>query len=467
MKPLVVIVLGAALASAIACSANAPIGDETPTAGTGGPTGVAGVGGPAGTIGTGAAGTWGAAGTTGAAGTGFMTGIAGTSGNTGPGSAGSGGTFCGWFGVPTLASGKCAQGAFKRDGVCQCQAIVPNVCGDKCVDVLTDDDNCGCCGNACGPTSTCNQGKCGPPAVSIVNLAAGCGSLDLTVDGGVLAWTDRDHGVVTSMSTNGGVLTTIAAGEKTPTAAARVGNAIYWQTPGNIRRSIANGPPQTLLANSFDIRGFVVSPDGTSLYFSSGTMVFHVPTTGTPVVTIVAREEHGGLPTALALDGNRLMYPTDLNGDVDVATLIPGKVSSCGLETPNGEPAFIDCMRVARSQGSLFREKIIARPGAVLWIDGSSIKLSSTAPGSTIFNDQIASTILESITGFAATATTVYFSEGSATPDATGVISRSLVQRDQVAWRLARGQRQPRSVVVDDKRVYWSTSDCAIMTTGL
>jgi hypothetical protein len=39
-------------------------------------------------------------------------------------------------------------------------------CGGTCVDVLTDDANCGECGFACATTSTCGAGECGAPGVN-------------------------------------------------------------------------------------------------------------------------------------------------------------------------------------------------------------------------------------------------------------------------------------------------------------
>jgi hypothetical protein len=465
------LVLGA-LVGIVACSGNSPIGEGGPTAGTAGTTGAAGTIGTAGTSTIGhAAGTTGIAGISGVAGTGFVTGVAGTTGAAAvggtAGTVGNGMTAsCGSFGSPTRPSGSCVTGAFKRNGVCTCQAATPNVCGDQCVDVQTDDANCGCCGNACGPTSTCNQGKCGPAAIEIVPASPGCESIDLAVEAGTLYWTDKGHGRVSSMPTTGGVVTTIAAFNLgAPSQIAVRDKSVYWAAPGAIMHATPTIQPHTI--TMITPNGFAVSADGAYVYYSTGTSVVRVLATTGASPVVVAREEHGGIPTALALDGSVLAYPTDLNGDVDVATLNEGKVASCGKEGPNGELLNVDCLRVARSQGSLLREKIVAQQGRVLWADGSTLKMSGTTPGSPPANDFVAGTNADFISSFATLGNMIYFSDHAAADTASGVIYKAAFARDQTAIRLARGQREPRSVVVDDKRVYWSTSDCRIMSTGL
>lgn len=461
-----VVLLGAALAAAVSCSGNAPVG----------PSGEAGTGGGAGT--SGAAGTFGAAGTTGVAGTSGVAGIVGGTGISGTtGSAGAAGTStigCGAFGDPTLASGKCVAGAFKRNGVCSCQSITPNVCDGRCVDVENDDDNCGCCGRACGPTSTCTDGVCGPAAVTFRKLPLGCGQIDLAVASGGIAWTERGRGLVTLATVGGGAELPVAMGEDEPHAPALVGGTVYWLTHDKLRRGDVTTKPTTVLTAAGPINGFVVAPDGFTIYVSTGNEVLRTAINAPPSAVVVAREEHGGIPTALALDEDRIMYPTDLNGDVDVATIRDGKVAMCGIPTESGEPINVDCQRVARSQGSLLHEKIGAIRGSVIWADGSTLKVSSTISLSSPIAFQIA-TVNGSISGFdvapnpnyGSVSTTVYVSETSTVSPNAGVIHKYAIAQDQAGLRLARGQNQPRSVAAGTSRVFWSTADCTIESTGL
>ena len=61
----------------------------------------------------------------------------------------------------------------------------------------------------------------------------------------------------------------------------------------------------------------------------------------------------------------------------------------------------------------------------------------------------------------------VYFSDAEPMSPGTGVIYKTPLAPNQVPIRIARGQNGPRAVVVGDKKVYWSTADCAIMSQNL
>jgi hypothetical protein len=336
---------------------------------------------------------------------------------------------------------------------------------------MTDDANCGCCGNACGPMSTCNNGKCGPAPVQLVPPSPGCGGIDLAVRDGVLAWTDRGHALVKTMPAAGGTATIIDAAAKPTTGIAIAPDGtVFWVEIGGLRRSQPNGPPSWVAMNGIDpIKGFALSPDGSTVYYSQGTLVLRMTSQGS-FPLMVALEEHGGLPQALAVDGYRLMYPTELNGDVDVVYLPPsGAVSlaRCGKDGPNGELLNVDCLRVARSQGSLLFDKIVALPDRVLWADGPNLKTALTVMGPPVTNDSVGYTLSERITGFAANPMVAYFSEASTGGDANGVIHRAVIGGNGTSVRIARGQREPRVGAIDQNRVYWSTGDCAIMATGL
>jgi hypothetical protein len=197
-------------------------------------------------------------------------------------------------------------------------------------------------------------------------------------------------------------------------------------------------------------------------------MVKHVPAEGGPP-TVVVREEHDNFPMALALDGNRLVFPATNAGFIHAVTLQEGKLVSCGAEGAEGLPLNPECLRVAQAQGSLLLENIVAQRGYVLFADGEALK-KSTATIDRLAYGAIAATNRGPISSFAATATHVYFAEGSTldtkqTDIYKAVISEVLFEELQPAISIARGQRDPRSVIVDDERVYWSTADCAIMAT--
>ena len=53
-----------------------------------------------------------------------------------------------------------------------------NCCGDDCLDLSDDEDNCGQCGNECGEDSTCTSGKCTCATAAETACADGCFDLD-------------------------------------------------------------------------------------------------------------------------------------------------------------------------------------------------------------------------------------------------------------------------------------------------
>jgi hypothetical protein len=478
-------------------------------------SGVAGTNGPAGSGpgGTGAAGDNGVAGTSGVAGTGVgaagvgaagvggppasgaagAEGTAGTSGQAGTGAAGTAPppmcpnpphTY------PIMTNGKCVPGAFMHTGVCACQPDIPTVCKAGCVDMMMDPDNCGCCDRACGATSTCVAGSCTAAPINIVPGAPGCavtvGVLDLglsiAVSGGNLYVADAGHGTIKSYPVTGGVGTIIAMGQPNAHALAVAGTTVAWisSTVGGIDANmnviissalkatkITGGAPVTLAGGlniQGGIQGLALSPDGSTVYFSKDTAINSVPTAG-GTVTNVGNEDHGGIPGALALSGARLSYPTGLNGDVDIMTIQAGKVASCGINDPQtGEldpVKQINCMRVARSQGSLVLTTMVSNANKAYWADGSSVKANLTLPGSPQSNENLAQSPGTDIRALALSAQNVYFAHDD-------VIERVALTPNALQVPIARGQKAPSSLAVDATRVYWGNNgDCSVAATGL
>jgi hypothetical protein len=462
--------------TSVVCGGNAPlpIGNTTTTGaagtqptlgagGQGGSTSSTGIGGssPAGDA-SGFAGTFG--GPAGTIGTGGVVGTGGTVGPTGEAGSSGGIAMCG---APTRADGLCVMGAFKRSGVCTCQAGAPCVCpGVGCIDPLTDPDNCGTCGVHCGPTSTCNDGVCGPAPVPVMTVM-GCSSLDLAIGGGMLYWTDAAHATVSRMSLSGGSFQPLGSAEKPSKIVVAGTTAVWLYANASIRVSHDGGPAEFILSGGAQIGGLALTPDASTLYFSSGNDVSRMPVAGgTPVV--VAHEVKGGLPGSIALVGsNAIAFPTALNGDVEVATLIPGQVVSCGLEDPaTGELLpNTNCQRLARSQGELFADTILAVPSLVVWADGPNLKMESPLGNGTF--DSAAMSDNSLITGLAMTPAMAYFSDTEPMTPGTGVVYKTPLVPNSIPIHIARGQNGPRSVVVGDKKVYWSTADCTIMSQNL
>ena len=49
-----------------------------------------------------------------------------------------------------------------KTGVCVCYGAYPTECGGQCVDLRTDEQNCGACGVTCAPDQYCAKGSCRP-----------------------------------------------------------------------------------------------------------------------------------------------------------------------------------------------------------------------------------------------------------------------------------------------------------------
>jgi hypothetical protein len=433
--------------------------------------------------GTGQAGTTGAAGTVGNAGT-----NGGGAGTSGPTDGGAGTTTGPTDGGPsaTLADGKCVTGAFKRDGVCQCQGSVPNVCGDMCTDVKTDNDNCGSCGMKCAGSSTCNNGTCGPAAVAVLPKVTGCGELTIALNaaGDKIFYANKTAGAISSVPTAGGAATPVtgAATEKAPTAITVSGTNVLWinNVPGagmsvasTIRKSANGAAPVDLVTATADgggIRGMAVSADGNTVYYSTGNYVKAIPMAG-GTSTDIALEEHGGIPGAIAIDGTKLVYPTDLNGDVDVITIVAGTVAKCGKPNAQNPEIYdmVNCVRIARSQGSLRKDAMLAFGGWAYWIDGGAIKGGELAPAGTAANDQIGSTMLNPITSMAVNPakTNIYFTESdvNAPTGMSGIVQKTGKAKESPQSPLARNQVAPYSIAVTATKVYWA-ADCGIWSTN-
>jgi hypothetical protein len=159
-------------------------------------------------------------------------------------------------------------------------------------------------------------------------------------------------------------------------------------------------------------------------------------------------------------------------GLINVIALEEGEVVTCGATSPLMNDA--RCLNVAQGQFELLRDKIVTQRGDVLWASAKSIKKTAMKPDGVLNHVELGTTRVEYISSFAVTATNVYFAERSAPfGSAPRAIYKAPLDAKAPAdaadpppsLRIARDQPGPRSLVVDDQRVYWSTGTCAIMAT--
>lgn len=392
------------------------------------------------------------------AGGGGGNGASGTGGERDAAPAGDDGGGTGGRNSATKADGHCVTNAFAHDGVCACQPQTPDVCGETCLSLQTDDANCGACGHACPLASTCQQGQCGPIPTSVVPAQAGCKGLHLAADGFRFYWTDTGARKVFAMNEGAGAPLTLAEQLVAPTLIATGGGKVAWFDEGKKAVEVSLGPDLIgVPAQVPAIRGLAVSDDGTTIFYSLGNSVFGVPISGGTPTTLVT--EKTGQPRALATEGDLVVFTEDLTGFVLALTLVPGQMADCDSQDAQGNPIRVNCLRAAQGQGSLFHEAISLRGGIAVYADGIAVKTYRASDGKELTNTYLADVPGPNVTGVAANEAFAYFTDGNV------IYKASLT--DGATVRLARDQKGARSLAVTALRVLWTTDDCAINAAPL
>jgi len=358
--------------------------------------------------------------------------------------------------------GKCVPGALKHDdGLCYCQPTTLTYCSTGCADLPTDPDHCGDCDTKCQDTQVCSSGKCGASPTVLVPAATGCGALHLALSAGTLYWSDQMHGTVQSIATaGGGAAKPVASTQMAPTIVVVNGTDVYWLATGakSVMVSSAGAAAKVVATSATDaINGFTLSEDGKSLYYAAATKVYKTTAApgGTP--TMVGQEDTG-IPHALAIAGNLLAYPTDVNGDIDIMTLMDGTPAVCA-SADSTTLTNKNCARLGRSQGSLNFDSIFLVNNVAYWANQASVLSNpddGTGTNSTVATGDSNASKLPALSVSNATA---YYAD-----DLGFVFKASLDGKSKTG--LARGQQNVTSIVADANNVYWA-ADCAIMSLPL
>jgi hypothetical protein len=392
-------------------------------------------------------------------------GAGGAAAGTTSGGAGAGGDAAGSGGAAAGAGGSCGLRAIRdpMDGMCRCQPTTLTMCSDGCHDPMKDPDHCGQCENPCGATSACEMGACTAPPTEVVAAAAGCGGISLAVAGGTLYWASAMTGTIQSQAAAGTPMM-VATGQMGPKSLQVHGDALYWLNTGSnevMSVPLAGGTPAAvvtaaMVTSTEGLGGYTLSADAMTIYFADGVTIYSLPVAGgTP--TEVGHED-SGIPRAMAVENDLIVFPADINGDIDVMTIMDGTPAVCASDDST-TAVNANCARIARSQGALNLDTIFLVGGNAYWVNQQSVQTSSaTTP--TGFNDTVAtgSADASKLNAFTLFDGVSYFGD-----DKGNVFSAPLMVM-ATPKKLARGQMDITSFAADATTVYWANGDCSIQS---
>jgi len=169
---------------------------------------------------------------------------------------------------------------------CECAGTI---CNGSCVDLQTDNANCGACSKACAApspsTAQCALARC------VVALAYPAFPKGIAVNGTSVFWLEAMSGTVMKIPVSGGAPTTLATapnGAQSSIADLAIdATNVYW-TAGNdgtvTKVPIIGGPAVILAENENAATGIAV--DGSNVYWSNGLSIKKIPIGGGAAVAI-------------------------------------------------------------------------------------------------------------------------------------------------------------------------------------
>jgi hypothetical protein len=286
-----------------------------------------------------------------------------------------------------------------------CPTYASSLCLGVCVDLQTNAANCGVCGRACDPATSCTQGKCGclgaicgGQCVDTSSDPEHCGSCPVACSMGEVckgggctcpAGQMLCHGACTDTTSSpdhcggcdahcsgtcfgGACILTLAAGLASPYGIAVDDANVYFTTMGGVMSvPIGGGALKTLVSG----QATFVAVDGNNVYWTGNSAVLQMSKDGGAPVTL-ASDQNG--PYAIAIDPANVYWTTlgantvvkcAIDGDIPV-TLATNQSDVMALAVGSTSVYWGNTMELDGGEGS-----IVSVP-----IDGGAVVTLNTLP---------------------------------------------------------------------------------------
>jgi hypothetical protein len=316
---------------------------------------------------------------------------------------------------------------------CKC---AQTMCDGACVDLKTDNRNCGSCGKACSAGSP-STAQCTPTGC-LVTLATGISLGDIAVDVTNVYWTDinaGNPGTVNKVPLGGGPTTALATGQLYPGSLAVDATTLYWACSNEeaVKKvPIAGGPVVTIATSENGPCCLVLN--ATDLYYRSTRGIIRLPLAGGTPTALPSN----GVGFSLALDATSLYWRVDISGGITAQLL---KMPLDGSSAPVS-------LVTSSSMGAL-----VVNGSTLYWTMPAGMIAGAGAVAKMPVGGSVATPLatgLNEPSDLAVDGTHVYF-----TSYQDGTVSKIPVAGGTPTI-IASKQKMPSSVVVDGTSVYWT-----------
>ncbi len=386
---------------------------------------------------------------------------------------------------PTTActsSAECStKGALCEAGYCACTPDKPDTCGTTnaiCVSKASDADNCGACGTACDAGATCNAGKCRKAPTELATDMGCGGGVRLAIHGPSLYWTERATGKVRTMPIDGGAITDVATGQRSPTEIAVDADGVYWANQGDgtaassqvLKKALplAVGDAVALKTATATETFPAIAVGAGKLYYAVHTDVHQISTDPGVTADIIV-----GRSVSFSSSAPPVVYGEVVNLAVSDTKVIWGTPGTRNVVETHTLTAWDDVTdmtgyaRLGKTVTTTSDVGIDANYG--YWRDGERFLRDVVDAKVALAEVVTLAPYSKLITAFAINANAVYAStEDGAIFTHSLTVANSADDNAIVAPVLvARDQTNVTSIVLDPTTLYWVTTDCKLRSTPL